>query len=409
MSQQLRPERLLAAILETTDEAVVGVGLDGSIVIWSRGAERLYGYAAGEIRGETLLRLLPIQEVAPFEEMLEKAGQGQCQCGEVVERLHREGARLRVKVRRAPILDEAGGIAGVLEAGRLLEWSRHEVAPNAQLRMVAEQMPGLVWITDRNLRITANWGAGLPGTKIRPGVLEGKSVGEFLQAAEQYASPLVEHYDALRGRASQFEHTREQRTLEIRLAPLRSGTGEITGCLGAATDITERKKTEEQVRHEATHDGLTGLANYREFVNTLEREVRRAERSHLRFTLLLIDVDDLKAINDRKGHLAGNQALKRVAGALKDQCRATDLAARYGGDEFGVVLIDSDAGMAEGVVERIETSLCKDTHEPKVSVSIGIGVFPENGRTTQELLEAADRQLYQQKKCARARRSVASD
>jgi diguanylate cyclase (GGDEF)-like protein/PAS domain S-box-containing protein len=408
MPQQLRPERLLAAILETTEEAVVGLGLDGSIVIWNRGAELLYGYAAGEVRGETLLRLLPVHEVAPFEDMLERAGQGECQSAEVVERLHREGAPLRVQVRRAPILDEAGGIAGVLEAGRLLEWSRKEVAPNAQLRMVAEQMPGLLWITDRNLRITANWGAGLPGTKIRPGVLAGKSVGEFLQAADQYASPLVEHYDALRGRASQFEHAREQRTLEIRLAPLRSGTGEITGCLGAATDITERKKTEELVRHEATHDALTGLANYREFVNTLEHEVRRAERSHLRFTVLLIDVDDLKAINDRLGHLEGNRALKCVAGALKEQCRATDLAARYGGDEFGVVLIDSDAGMAEHVVARIETSLGKDTHGPKLSVSIGIGIFPEN-RTTQELLEAADRQLYQQKKCARARRSVASD
>jgi len=406
MPEELRPERLLAAILETTDEAVLGVGLDGSIVSWSRGAERMYGYAASEVLGETLLRLLPICEVLQFEEMLAGARQGECRCGQVVERLHREGTRLRVAVRRSAVLDEAGGIAGVVETGRMLEWSRSDVPPDAQLRMVAEQMPGLVWITDRKLRIIANWGAGLPGTQIRPGALAGKSVVEFLKAGDPYASPLAQHYDALRGTASQFEHQEELRTLEIRLAPLRSATGEITGCIGAATDITERKKTEEQVRYQATHDALTGLANYREFVNTLDHEVRRAERSHLRFTVLLIDVDDLKGINDRMGHLEGNQALQRVAAALNEQCRTTDLAARYGGDEFGVVLIDSGAGMAERVVERIEVSLGQDVCEPKVSVSIGIGIFPDDGKTPHELLEAADRQLYQQKKCARARRRI---
>ena len=406
MAQELRPEHVLAAILETTEEAVLGVGLDGSIMSWSRGAQSLYGYAAGEVLGETLRRLLPIQEAADLDRMLALVRQGEYRRGEIVERLHREGTRLRVTVRRSPVRDEAGGIAGVVEAGRLLKRMRSNTPLEAQLRMAAEQMPVLVWTTDRKLRITANWGAGLPETNIRPGALAGKSVVEFLTGGDQYTSPLVQHYQALRGMASQFEHQKELRTLEIRLAPLRSAAGEITGCIGAATDITDRKKTEEQVRYEATHDALTGLANYREFVSTLDHEVRRADRSHLRFTVLLIDVDDLKGINDRRGHLEGNQALKRVAAALNDQCRATDLAARYGGDEFGVVLIDSDAGMAERVRERIEASLSEDRREPVPTVSIGIGIYPHDGKTMQELLEAADRQLYQRKKYTRAQRLI---
>jgi diguanylate cyclase (GGDEF)-like protein/PAS domain S-box-containing protein len=403
----MRPEHLLAAILETTEEAVLSIDLHGLIVCWSRGAERLYGYAAEEVAGKPLLHLVPIYEVAVFEGMLDRATRGEDPGGGLVERLHREGSRLRLTVRRAPILDETGRVTGVLEAGRLLEWSGSDVPADVQLRLVAEQMPGLVWIADRNLRITANWGAGLPGAKIRPSALMGKSVSEFLETADRYACPLAQHYEALRGESSHFECQRKLRTLEIQLAPLRSGNGEITGCIGVATDITHRKKTEEQIRYQATHDALTGLANYREFVDTLESEVRRADRSRHTFAVLLLDLDDLKLVNDRLGHLEGNRALKRVAAILKEQCRSTDLAARYGGDEFGVVMIDADLGMAEHVCERIAMSLRKDAQDPKLTVSIGTGVFPDDGRTAQEILRAADRQLYQRKKSSRERRSVA--
>ena len=156
-------------------------------------------------------------------------------------------------------------------------------------------------------------------------------------------------------------------------------------------DVTDRKRSEDEVRHQATHDELTGLANYRQFMETLEQEIRRTERNLRQFTVLLVDLDDLKGINDRLGHLAGNRALKRLAVVLKEQSRGTDLVARYGGDEFGVVLIDSDLGMAQHVVRRIQARLQNEPEEPVLGVSIGVGLFPEDGRNAQELLEVADR------------------
>jgi diguanylate cyclase (GGDEF)-like protein len=261
-----------------------------------------------------------------------------------------------------------------------------------------EQFPGLLWTIDRNLRITSNWGAGFCSAKIRPGSLAGQSLCEFLECADRHATPIAEHWDALRGLSSYFEHPWKNRVLEIRVGPLRSASGEIIGCLAAALDVTSRKKTEEQALYQARHDALTGLANYREFMDRLEREVLRAERSQRSFTLLLLDLDDLKRINDLRGHLEGNRALCRLAAVMNEHCRSTDLAARYGGDEFAVVLIDSDQGMAQNVAQRIESRLRTGQEKPPLSVSIGIGVYPDDGRTPAELIEAADQRLYHRKK-----------
>jgi diguanylate cyclase (GGDEF)-like protein len=197
---------------------------------------------------------------------------------------------------------------------------------------------------------------------------------------------------------SHFEYPWRGAVLEIRVGPLRSSSAQIIGCLGAAVDVTDRKKSEEQTLYQARHDGLTGLANYREFMDRFEAEVRRADRSQRSFTLLLLDLDQLKRINDLQGHLAGNRALRRLAAVMKEHCRATDLAARYGGDEFAVLLIDSDRGMAEHVAQRIEQRLGSDNEKPQLSVSIGIGVYPDDGRAPAEIIEAADQRLYRRKK-----------
>ena len=398
MAKRPALEHLLAALLKSSEDAVLTVSPQGTIETWSAGAQRLYGYAGQEMIGQSLLRLLPVYEL-PRLESVESTSKDHREPVELRERLHKNGSRVLVAIRRSVIRGERGEVEGILEMARALDphealWTPEE----APLSLLMEQVPGLLWTTDRKLRVSAHWGMGLPAAKIRPRTLLGRDVRELLGATDPYATPITEHHSALEGVASHFEYQWRGAVLEVRVGPLRSAAGQIMGCLGAAVDVSDRKKSEEQTLYQARHDGLTGLANYREFMDRLEAEVRRADRSHHSFTLLLLDLDQLKRINDLHGHLVGNRALGRLAAVMKEHCRATDLAARYGGDEFAVLLIDSDRGMAEHVAERIEQRLRSDHEKPQLSVSIGIGSYPDDGTTPAEIFEAADQRLYRRKK-----------
>jgi diguanylate cyclase (GGDEF)-like protein/PAS domain S-box-containing protein len=402
MPPSLRSEHVLAAILSSTEDGLLSFSLDGKIQSWSAGAEELYGYAAAEMTGQPVTLLLPLYELPAHEEFLTSAKNGAFRCCQTAERLRKDRSRVEVALKRAAVRDETGETTGIVETARAHRRRAESAATDGQFRPLVEQMPAILWTTDQQLRITSNWGSGLGPTKINPGDLVGRTLYDYLKCQDPNAAPIAKHTEALNGVPSYFEYRDGNRHFAVHVGPLRGVSGEITGCVGAGIDITDRKKSEDQIRYQATHDALTGLANYREFVDTLEREVRRAERSNHSFALLLLDLNDLKAINDKCGHLAGNNALKRLSVVIKDHCRATDLAARYGGDEFGVVLIDADPGMANRIAQRIQRALQDGRELPALGVSIGISIYPEDGRTAPELLEAADRRLYKHKRAAHA-------
>lgn len=402
MPPRLRPEHILTTILSSQEDGLFSYSLDGAIQSWSRGAERLFGYSAAEITGHPLTVLVPIYEVPACEEFLRAAKNGDFACCGETERLHKDGSRIRVALKRAAVRDEKGQVTGIVETVRSDGFYSGTPAANGTLQSLMQQMPAIVWTTDQNLKITSTWGAGFDSPQLRARNFVGRTLYDYLKCQDPHAAPIAQHAAALSGTSSHFEYCHLNRHYAVQLSPLRAASGEITGCIGAGIDITDRKKSEEQIRYQATHDALTGLANYREFMDTLEREVRRAERSNHGFALLLLDLDELKIINDKFGHLAGNRALKRLSGIIKEQSRATDLAARYGGDEFAVVLIDADPGMANRIANRIQRALREAQERPPLSVSVGISVYPDDGRTAPDLLEAADQHLYQSKKAARA-------
>ncbi len=173
--------------------------------------------------------------------------------------------------------------------------------------------------------------------------------------------------------------------------------GNFAGQEVIAIDITEQRLLEAQLRHQASSDSLTGLANHRKLFEVLHSEICRSKRTEREFSLLLLDLDELKQINDRFGHLAGNRALCRLAQILTDCSRSVDTAARHGGDEFAVVLPETGPAAAALVAARICDLLAKDTEHPVLSVSFGIASYPCDADTVGTLLYAADTALYAMK------------
>jgi diguanylate cyclase (GGDEF)-like protein len=167
----------------------------------------------------------------------------------------------------------------------------------------------------------------------------------------------------------------------------------ITGIVFATT-VDERRRAEAQLHELATTDPLTGLVNYRRLLDVLRLEVARSRRTGRPFSLLLVDMDGLKRINDRHGHLAGSRALCRVADVLRRSTRETDVVSRFGGDEFAVVLPESGDEGGTAVLSRVSKNLTREKTEPALSVSGGHAVFPRDGDSPTLLLRAADQRLY---------------
>jgi diguanylate cyclase (GGDEF)-like protein/PAS domain S-box-containing protein len=176
--------------------------------------------------------------------------------------------------------------------------------------------------------------------------------------------------------------------------------GNFAGHEIIVVDVTEQRTLEGQLRHQASTDSMTGLANHGRLFEVLHAEICRSERTGREFSLLLLDLDGLKKINDRFGHLVGSRALCRLAQILRDCSRSIDTAARHGGDEFALVLPETGADAAKLVGERIRELLAKDREEPALSVSVGVAGYPGDATTIGTLLYAADRALYEMKEIA---------
>lgn len=172
----------------------------------------------------------------------------------------------------------------------------------------------------------------------------------------------------------------------------------------------------EKTRHLSITDGLTNLYNQTYFFRQLEQHVQKSSKDQLPFSVIIFDVDHFKSYNDNNGHIKGSEALAKVGAITKSVFRQNDIQAKYGGDEFVIILPNTDSVGAFLAADRLRDTVEKEVfpgeeHQPmgRITLSVGVASFPDHGKTSDEILEKADKAMYYAKEQGRNRTQIYSD
>jgi diguanylate cyclase (GGDEF)-like protein/PAS domain S-box-containing protein len=247
-------------------------------------------------------------------------------------------------------------------------------------------------------------------TGYRRDEVEGRNC-RFLQGADTDQPPLGNIRRALRaqeeGGALLCNYRKDGSAFwnDLKVAPVINDRGKVSHFVGILHDITEGKRYQEELEHQANHDGLTGLPNRNLLNDRIRQAIAFANRNGSQFTLAFMDLDHFKVVNDSLGHNAGDQLLVQVAERLQRNSQEIDTVARLGGDEFVILMVGRDQriGWLEQLQQLIAEPLLLDDQELVVSCSIGFCCFPEDGADVVTLLRNADTAMYQAKHQGRNR------
>lgn len=198
----------------------------------------------------------------------------------------------------------------------------------------------------------------------------------------------------------------ESRFWKVSGKPNFDESGDFMGYLGIGQDITLHRNNQSEIRHLALNDALTGLVNRAEFNRYMDHAVTNLERTGTPFTVMYLDLDKFKLVNDMRGHLVGDCLLKMVAERMQSITRKSDVVARLGGDEFAIIMFNTcDEGVAARLASKLIQQISKpyeiDGEQLKIGLSVGIALAPQNGTQAVQLLRNADLALYRSKEDGR--------
>jgi diguanylate cyclase (GGDEF)-like protein/PAS domain S-box-containing protein len=286
------------------------------------------------------------------------------------------------------------------------------VFANTLLTTQMETSPDAMLVVDESGRITSSnrrfaemW--SLPAELLQSGddkpVLA--AVTSMMKNPAAFAARVQHLYQHPEQSVHEELETTDGRFIDRYTASLRSPSGQYLGRVWFFRDITDRKRAEVEIRHSATHDALTGLANRAMFMASVEQAIARSRRHKKSIALLCLDLDHFKDVNDTLGHPAGDLLLQMVAKRLRGACRAEDTVARFGGDEFAIIASDlaepeHASILAASIIKVLGEPFMVHGHEVRTGASIGISTYLD-GEGADSVLAHADVALYGAKAAGR--------
>ena len=418
-------EEKYRSILETIEDGYYEVDLAGNLTLFNGALQRMLGYPAERLtrmNGRDFMDQENAKRMHETFKAVYRSGVSAHTLG--WEFVRADGSRRSAEASVTPVRDGSGRITGFRGIARdITERRRTERALRGSEERYALAARGAndgLWDWDLQsgkVYYSPRWKAMLGYSD---GDLHGEPDDWFgrvhPQDLERLKSQIADHLD---GPSSHFQN--EHRILHkdgsyrwvlCRGVAERDGKGQATRMAGSQTDISERKRAEERLTHDAFHDVLTGLPNRSLFTSLLDRCIARLKRRYdYRFAVLFLDIDRFKVINDSLGHMVGDQLLVAASKRLASCLRPGDTVARLGGDEFTILLDDIiDEKDAIRVAERIQAELMAafkiGSNEVFTSASIGIALSGPAYRRPEEILRDADTAMYRAKAGGKARHEV---
>jgi diguanylate cyclase (GGDEF)-like protein/PAS domain S-box-containing protein len=406
ITERKRAEESLAAanaqrkaVLDAvTRVAIIATDTNGIVTMFNTGAEKVLGYTSEEMVGRSILELHLDRDVA-LDDLHASVGLDEREWLYV----RKDGEPVTMLVSVTALTDKSG----FLHAGNdVTERKRAEEMLRKQSAAMTASMDGIGILNERleftylNVALAKLYGYPNPNHMLGLPMLALYEPAD-VEKITNVILPVVHQRGRWRGEMTGKRRDDATFPQEISLTAIEGG-----GVVCVVRDITERTYAEEQIKHLAYHDALTGLPNRLLFKDRLTVALSHAQRDHSRIAVLFLDLDRFKVINDSLGHNIGDQLLQAVAARVQSCVRESDTVARLGGDEFTLMIpnlqrSEDAAPVAQKILEAVRYPFHIEGREFFITTSIGISLYPEDGTDAETLIKNADTAMYQAKEQGR--------